>query len=132
MTIVELIRFETSPAGTLSVMLINKELFGFALEPPKRENQKNVSCIPVGQYFCKRYTSEKYNRSCYAVHNVHDRQYISIHPGNTISDTSGCILPGYSVGHLNGKKAVLESVAAMDSLIVSCGDTFKLCISEQY
>ena len=48
-----------------------------------------------------------------AVRDVPGRDHILFHPGNTAADTRGCILPGTRPGRMDGRRAVLESAAAM-------------------
>ena len=63
------------------------------LELPWRENQKRISCIPVGDYDIKIKNSKKFGE-CIELLNVSNRSGILIHSGNTHFDTTGCILNG--------------------------------------
>jgi hypothetical protein len=128
----ELTRIETGPSETIGVLTINKKLVCFILEPPKKGNKKGVSCIPTGQYLCKRYESKKFGCPCLAVHNVHSREYIAMHYGNTAKDTKGCLLPGLFVGHLDGRRAVLRSKDALKEIIESMNGAAWLTIREGF
>ena len=132
MTFLELTRMETGPAGTIGVLSLNKQLFCYILEPPKKENERGQSCIPTGQYTCKRYNSEKYLSPCLAVYNVHGREYISIHYGNTLKDTKGCLITGKYPGYLDGKRAVLRSRNTLEALISKTHDICHLTIREAF
>ena len=123
---------ETSPSGTIGVLSLNKKLFCYILEPPKQNNKRGQSCIPTGQYICKRYDSEKYQRPCLQIHNVPDRDYISMHYGNTERDTKGCLITGTYTGYLQGKRAVLRSKAALDALMSEIRDICHLTIREAF
>jgi len=131
-SIIEITRLETSPAGTISTISVNKDLIGFTLSPPWNMNKKDISCIPDGHYFCKQYYSETYKRMCFAVYNVVDRTLIRIHQGNTLKDTTGCELPGMHLGSLSGKRAVLNSRYCLDNLITISSDVNKLIVRSFY
>lgn len=100
--------------GTLGEL----ELEGYScvtMEPPWADNRPNVSCIPPGEYPCHWHKSPRYGW-VYAVLEVPGRSHILIHPGNIVTHTKGCILPGKRVGELGGMPAVLVSRSATRSL----------------
>jgi hypothetical protein len=104
-----LTRVATSAMGTLGEL----ELEGFScktMEPPWLDNRPNASCIPDGEYPCAWHKSPRYGW-VYAVLEVPDRSFILIHPGNLVTHTKGCVLPGSRVGILGGMPAVLVSRA---------------------
>ncbi len=109
----ELVRLEESKQGTLGVLKLDKEIFGFTLEPPDNENKQNISSIPTGQYTLIPYTSLTHGRT-WMVTEVPGRSYILFHSGNVVTSTSGCILLGDKAKKLRGNRAVLNS-----------GNTFK-------
>jgi hypothetical protein len=88
----------------------------YTLELPWRENQRNISCIPKGEYNVKIRISPKYGK-VYHVKEVPNRTFILIHSGNWAGDVSkgyrshvnGCLLLGKSRGKLAGQLAVLNS-----------------------
>ncbi len=89
------------------------ELEGFScvtMEPPWANNKPNVSCIPPGEYQAHWHKSPRYGW-VYALLGVPGRSHILIHPGNIVTHTKGCILPGARVGELGGLPAVLVSRA---------------------
>ena len=53
-------RMCTSDAGTYSTIIKDNVPICVAMEPPWKNNQEYVSCIPAGAYLCKPYSSEKY------------------------------------------------------------------------
>jgi hypothetical protein len=110
-----LIRYEETETETLGRLYCGNNVEFYTLELSYRENQKNKSCIPVGTYTCKRFTSKRHGLT-WRLQDVPGRSGIIIHAGNTHRDTRGCILLGICVGILNGKKAVLKSRKAMTSL----------------
>lgn len=105
---VELFRLEGSDQGTLGALRINGEIFCCTLEPSDEDNQKNISCIPTGNYLCKRVNSPKYGDT-FEVTNVPNRTHILVHKGNVEKNTKGCILLGQYWGKLGQNRAVLNS-----------------------
>ena len=67
------------------------------LEIPWLDNQRNISCIPDGQYNVRlRLARESATRDYLhlLVQEVPERNYILFHIGNSAKDTQGCILVG--------------------------------------
>lgn len=111
-----LIRDTFSKKSTIGRLFINGESFCDTLENPYINNERNISCIPKGQYKVRlRLPRESATRDYLhlLVEDVPNRSYILFHIGNTAKDTSGCILVG------NGRKqdVVENSRLAMDLLI---------------
>jgi hypothetical protein len=112
------------------------------MEPPDRNNQPNISCIPLGSYVVRARWSQKY-KDHFWVTEVEGRSFILIHPGNVGGDrakglrahTWGCILLGLSRGQSHGQRAVLSSRTAVrrfQNLIRISGgaESFKLHVME--
>tara|TARA_A100001201_G_scaffold126138_1_gene110602 strand:- start:413 stop:739 length:327 start_codon:yes stop_codon:yes gene_type:complete len=86
------------------------------LENPWLDNQRNISCIPAGQYNVRlRLARESATRDYLhlLVQEVPNRSYILFHIGNTAKDTQGCIL----VGLKREQDFVSNSRLAMDLLM---------------
>ena len=110
-----LYRLARSSRGTLGVLYGPQGKICNTLEPPWRDNKKNVSCIPVGVYnvsHLRSSASGKY-RDVYHIISVENRSGILLHKGNVVTDTFGCILPGTKFGLLAGRLAVLNSRVAL-------------------
>lgn len=120
MKVLELIRLEKSGKGVVSILKINKEIFCCALEPPDNNNQVNVSCIPVGQYYIDPVNSPKFGKT-YKILNVPNRSNILFHAGNTMTDTQGCILLGETIGKLKGDRAILNSGSTFKKFMEKLG-----------
>ena len=114
----ELIRLEERHRyGTFGMLKINKELLCVTLEPPDRLNHAGKSSIPAQQYSCYPFQSSKFG-STWRVADVPGREGILFHPGNTVCDTSGCILLAEHFGKVYGDRAILNS-----------GKTFKMFLA---
>jgi hypothetical protein len=101
---------------TLGIMSIDNEPFFLTLEEPWKNNERSISCIPKGHYRLVKHRSKKFG-DCYRVTDLAGREPanrsgILIHAGNTINDTSGCILLGLELGYVKEEKAVLKSKEA--------------------
>lgn len=114
-------RINSSSECVLGVLELDDKEICKTLELPWRDNQKNISCIPAGEYKLSPYPSAKFGE-VYIVNNVSGRDGILIHVGNTADDIQGCILVGDSYGKLNGKKAVLNSRQAFNLLKDTLGE----------
>jgi len=111
-----LIRDTFSKESTIGELFLNGERMCDTLENPWIDNQRNISCIPEGEYPVRlRLPRESATRDYIhlLVKDVKDRDYILIHIGNTAKDTSGCILVGLG----SQQDFVSNSVLAMDLLI---------------
>ena len=73
-------RFAYHPEATLGKLTINGEVF-YVAERPWRGNKKNISCVPIGEYICKKYQSRKFGET-YQLSSVPGRTYILFHVGN--------------------------------------------------
>lgn len=118
-----LTRHAATPWGTFGALLIPGHAPFVTLEPPWRNNARNVSCIRPGRYPLKllpsstldRITKSKFSKGWY-VQNVPDRSGILFHPGNFENDTQGCILVGTSAELINGRPGVARSQIAYAAL----------------
>jgi hypothetical protein len=131
---VHLVRYYNDDAVTLGNLQIGgiKHKPIFTLENPWRNNERNLSCIPVGEYECKAFTGIKH-RNCYQVCNVKDRAYILIHKGNYAKDTQGCILIGNCVVSRHSEYMITNSQATMRILKELLeNEPFLLYISYQF
>lgn len=91
------------------------------LELPFKNNEKNVSCIPTGEYrlhqrkvggFAKRAADLFGHPYTFWIKPVEGRDFILVHWGNFLSSTRGCLLIGETAGKQNGKHVVWESKRA--------------------
>lgn len=128
-----IVRVEKSICGTFGVLTIDGEAFCVTLELPDKSNQRLISCIPDGQYSCRRYHSDKYSDT-FQVHGVPNRDLILFHAGNTTADTYGCILLAQYFGKVrdNGTRMVANSGMTFKSFMERAGNLqeFTLTIEE--
>ena len=128
-----LTRDETSDHGTLGRLRLGAdEALLHAIEPPWRDNRRNVSCIPAGRYLCVPHVSPRFGR-CLLVSGVPGRSHILFHAGNVGGDrslglhthTHGCLLPGLRRSSLvvrgRRQRAVLASRTALRHLMAWAG-----------
>ena len=102
--------------STIGELFLNSEFMCDTLENPYINNERNISCIPEGQYSVRLRTARESATRDYLhllVQEVPNRDYILFHRGNSAKDTSGCILIGI------GRKQdfVSNSTLAMDLLM---------------
>jgi len=100
------------------------------LELPWKDNERKVSCIPLGNYNVVPRTSAKYKKHLH-VSNVPNRDLILIHHGNYHTDILGCILVGSAFSDINkdGLLDVTNSKATMSRLMAAAPKGFTLNIT---
>ena len=93
------------------------------LELPWKDNQRRVSCIPIGTYKARKHISPKFGL-CLWLQGVPNRSEILIHKGNYHTDILGCILIGKDLSDINkdGYLDVIRSKVAMKELMDSLFD----------
>ena len=138
-TDVTIARTARSDQGTEGILLFG-DFNCKTLELPWRDNARQISCIPPGEYDVELRLSNKYGR-VYWVRNVPDRSYILIHSGNYAGDVEkgfkthvmGCILLGQTHGYLAGQRAVLNSRLTVRRFMSVMGyQNFRLQILENF
>lgn len=112
----KLIRIASLAGGSFGVLLDNIVPFCVTLERPWLNNERNISCIPTGEYHCKRINSSRFGNT-FQVESVPDRSHILFHKGNLAEDSHGCIIVGEEFGILEKQNAVLSSGRAMSEFL---------------
>lgn len=129
---VDLLRVEENfEFGTFGIWRVQKQVFGVTLEPRDEENQSFISSIPAQQYHCKRIVSPKFGPT-FEVKNVPGRTNVELHPGNTVYDTTACIILAQHWGKLGEMRAVLNSGKTFESFMNLGWTEFLLTIYEYY
>lgn len=91
--IIRLLRVSSRTDGTFGVLFADDLPFALTVERPWKFNQQNQSCIPVGSYKCRRYSSDRFPHT-WQVMDVPGRTAILFHQGNVASESLGCIIVG--------------------------------------
>ena len=97
--ILNLIRYAYTPEETLGVLKfpvlegVSKYSLWTVECPWDGLNTPFVSCIPDGEYSLQAFDSERHKDS-WVITPVPGRTGILLHPGNDVSDTTGCVCPG--------------------------------------
>lgn len=124
-----LVRVGKSQRGTFGVLRFMQVPFALTLEPPWRNNEQNVSCIPPGRYNCQAIKSPKFGFT-YEIMNVPGRTHVLFHKGNDTDATRGCILVAEEFGGTFDDPTVRSSTHGFMEFIVlvSGHPTFELDI----
>lgn len=122
-----------SSIGTFGTLLEDDIPIIVILEPPDKNNEKNISCIPEGSYICKRVKSKTYGIT-FQIMKVDNRTKIRFHWGNWIKNTKGCPLTGEGFRKLSGKPAVTYSKRAFKAFMdhLKGVDIFALTVQNSY
>ena len=111
-----IIRDMFTEESTIGELFLNGERMCDTLELPYKDNQRNISCIPAGEYKVRlRLPRESATRDYLhlLVKDVPNRDYVLFHRGNSAKDTRGCVLVGIG----SEQDVVHNSALAMDLLI---------------
>jgi len=127
----KLTRIVQNNDGMFGVLIDNDIPFCLTVERTWKDNQEDISCIPAGDYKCKRVLSPRFGNT-FEVANVPNRTHILFHKGNIDEDTKGCIILGEQYESLYGKIAVLSSGKAFKEFLQRTNDVneFNLKIKE--
>lgn len=109
LTLKRLVEFK---GATLGQLLFNDWPSLVTVELPWRGNEREVSCIPTGDYECECFIHEKFGWVVW-VKDVPGRDGILFHAGNTVRDVRGCIAPGRWFGWTDEYPGVRRSKEAM-------------------
>ena len=120
-----IIRNTFTEVSTIGKLYLNGEWLCDTLENPYLDNQRNISCIPAGEYPVRLRVARESATKDYLhllVMDVPNRDLILFHIGNTAKDTRGCVLVGIGTE----QNLVQNSRLAMELLmkeIVNLGGT---------
>lgn len=99
------------------------------LERPWAGNRANVSCIPKGDYLCKRIVSPKFGET-FEITGVPGRTHILYHALNKIHESQGCVGVGLAIQIAAGELFLSASKNGMRELMTALDgvDAFRLFI----
>lgn len=91
--VLTMIRFEKGSRGTNALLVANDTHLCHTIERPWLNNQRRISCVPVGVYLLTIRHSKKFGKHL-LLNGVQGRDLILIHPANdAMRDLNGCIGP---------------------------------------
>lgn len=125
---IQLLRLTHKANGIHGILTMNGAPLCLTLERPWLDNQRNISCIPPGEYDCVKHYGLKY-KNVWRLENVPNRSGILIHQGNSILNTAGCILVGMGIDRGG---FISDSQRALDLLRKTLDDEFILNILNVY
>lgn len=109
-------RFIMDKEYTLGYISLGPD-YVFILEPPWKQNERNVSCVSSATYNLVREESSKYNCIVYALVNQPTttrvetekclRYAILMHPANVVTELTGCQAPGMGARFEQGSPAAV-------------------------
>lgn len=111
----KLVRTDKTAESTIGALYIDGAFECYTLEDTERPDGVKIygeTAIPRGAYTVDITVSPRFKRDLPLLVGVKNYVGVRIHPGNTASDTEGCIL----VGRRKGKDRIEESRLAFDSL----------------
>lgn len=92
--------------------------------------------IPCGKYSVQNSKSPKFKRELPLIWNakVPAKRGIRIHVGNSVKDSSGCVLVGMGRNYArpNAEPSLLESALAETMVTMLCRNVTELIITEEY
>lgn len=118
-------RVAFKPDYTIGKLFINGTYFCDTLELPSfgkpGVNRNAKHCIQIGSYRVILSVSPKFGRVLPRLLNVPNFDGILLHEGNSVSDTSGCILLGFntSIGRLTSSKRTVNYLTSLFEASVS-------------
>jgi hypothetical protein len=130
---VKIVRTSASEVETLgNLEVYNAERLVFScktLELPWKNNERNVSCIPLGTYEVAKRFNETHKQH-FHIQDVPNRNWILIHSGNYYSDIRGCVLVGLKHIDINndGVLDISNSRETLAKLYQILPDSFSLQI----
>lgn len=110
-----LLRWHSDQYVTLGTLFGPGGVICFTLELPYRDNSRSVSCVPLGTYSLLSYRSRRHG-STFLFTDVPQRSGILFHPGNTVADSRGCILPVSEIVGYRGFRSREAHVRLLEAL----------------
>ena len=129
-----IIRNTFSEVSTIGNLYLDGEWLCDTLENPWLNNQRNISCIPEGEYKVRLRTARESATKDYLhllVQDVPDRSLVLFHTGNTAKDTRGCILVGIGTEQDFVKNSTLAMGLLMKEILNLGGININLIIKNK-
>ena len=129
-----IIRNTFTDVSTIGNLYLDGEWLCDTLELPYLDNQRNISCIPEGQYKVRLRTARESATRDYLhllVQDVPNRDYILFHIGNSAKDTRGCVLVGIGTEQDFVKNSTLAMGLLMKEILNLGGTNINLIIKNK-
>ena len=129
-----IIRNIFTEVSTIGKLFLNGEWLCDTLENPYLDNQRNISCIPAGEYPVRLRVARESATKDYLhllVMDVPNRDLILFHIGNKSSDTRGCVLVGIGTEQDLVKNSTLAMGLLMKEIINLGGTKINLIIKNK-
>lgn len=122
--IATLTRGPSTDQGTFGVLRFGDQQV-HTLELPWRDNLRQRSCVPLGEYECRMVRSPKFG-NVYKLLSVPGRSDVLIHPANFAGNVDlgwttelhGCIAPCHRVGAMRNKAGVMQAAGLVSASAV--------------
>lgn len=129
MSMLTLIRDVKGDKAILGKLYLNGAIVCYTLE-------NAAKAIPCGLYMVQNSTSPKFKRELPLVWNekVPANRGIRIHVGNSVKDSSGCVLVGMGRNYArpNAEPSLLESALAETMVTMLCRNVTELIVTEEH
>lgn len=103
--------------GTNGELWCGKRIICHTIELPWLDNQRQVSCIPEGNYQLRKRFAEKFQWHLW-LENVPNRQWILFHPANNaLKELRGCIAPVFKLEGAGLGSQSKEATKKLTSLV---------------
>lgn len=116
-----LTRFAHLPSAELGILRWEGSAV-WSLERPWLDNRLEVSCIPVGRYQVRRWSSARFPISL-EVLGTAPRTYILIHPANRPEQLKGCIALGLDLNGMPYSPSIGRSKLAVQTVFDLVGSS---------
>ena len=129
-----IIRNTFTEVSTIGKLYLNGEWLCDTLENPYLDNQRNISCIPAGEYPVRLRVARESATKDYLhllVMDVPNRDLILFHIGNKSSDTRGCVLVGIGTEQDLVKNSRLAMELLMKEIVNLGGTNINLIIKNK-
>ena len=129
-----IIRNTFTEVSTIGKLFLNGEWLCDTLENPYLDNQRNISCIPAGEYPVRLRVARESATKDYLhllVMDVPNRDLILFHVGNTAKDTRGCVLIGIGTEQDLVKNSTLAMGLLMKEIVNLGGTNINLIIKNK-
>ena len=122
------------PEGTQGILKWNGTLVCYTIELPWLNNQRQISCVPEGDYVLRKRFSPRFLWHLHLL-NVPGRNLILIHPANDAKkELLGCIAPVTThtgIGKGSSSRKALEKLKALVYVALDRNEEVKISIQSK-